>query len=397
MSVKEKTNIAEVQKFKKIALGTLLFAVVVVVGYYSFKYRGRRLKVAGSLSTYYELVETSPIEMDSPDVENTTDVIKRMLDSAQREILIEAFFIESKLGKWFFRKLDKAMKRGVEVKIILNDSRESRKEVEKWKRYLSNPDSLQVRFLNIKSLGSDPSYGIVHSKVMIVDGRFALITSANYSRGGFYENREIGIFTRSETVISALETIFRRDWSETWQSDERKKFNWQRGVIVEGCPEEIDSPDVPNIDDVFLNLVKSAKKFVFAEIYFITDDRFPLFENALKEAVGRGVDVRVIVNVDIVKDRKFKTQRETLERLKDAGVKVRVLNVRYLGKERNYGVVHSKVVLVDDKLILAGSHNWTLSACYENRELSILVENKRLARKLHKILNADFDRAVELY
>jgi len=104
--------------------------------------------------------------------------------------------------------------------------------------------------------------------------------------------------------------------------------------------------------------------------------------NALIEAKNRGVEVEVILdqNVDFVQRRhasdweaKIKSTR-AYKRLKEAGIKV------YYDEPARY--THAKVVIIDKKIVILGSTNWTESSFDNNIETSVLVNSPELAEEI---------------
>lgn len=104
--------------------------------------------------------------------------------------------------------------------------------------------------------------------------------------------------------------------------------------------------------------------------------------NALIEAKNRGVDVEVVLdqNVDFVQRRhasdweaKIKSTR-AYKRLKEAGIRV------YYDEPVRY--THAKVVIIDKKIVILGSTNWTESSFDTNIETSVLVNSPELAEEI---------------
>jgi len=104
--------------------------------------------------------------------------------------------------------------------------------------------------------------------------------------------------------------------------------------------------------------------------------------NALIEAKNRGVDVEVILdqNVDFVQRRhasdwetKIKNTR-AYKRLKEAGIKV------YYDEPARY--THAKAVIIDKKIVILGSTNWTESSFDNNIEASVLINSPELAEEI---------------
>ena len=78
------------------------------------------------------------------------------------------------------------------------------------------------------------------------------------------------------------------------------------------------------------------------------------FNTAFVRAVYRGVRVRAIVNVPLI-----------LPTLKSVGIRARVL--------KDKRTLHSKFILVDDEVLVIGSHNFTRNAFCFNIETSVMI------------------------
>lgn len=120
--------------------------------------------------------------------------------------------------------------------------------------------------------------------------------------------------------------------------------------------------------------------------------------DALIEAKNRGVDVEVILdqNVDFVQRRhasdwetKIKSTR-AYKRLKDAGIKV------YYDEPTRY--THAKCVIIDKKIIILGSTNWTESSFDNNIETSVLINSQELAEEILSYLKTiKIDTKIDEY
>ncbi len=102
----------------------------------------------------------------------------------------------------------------------------------------------------------------------------------------------------------------------------------------------------------------------------------------LIEVKKRGIDVEVILdqNVDFVQRRhtsdwetKIKSTR-AYKRLKDAGIKV------YYDEPTRY--THAKAIVIDKKIVILGSTNWTESAFDNNIETDVLINSEGLAQEI---------------
>ena len=94
----------------------------------------------------------------------------------------------------------------------------------------------------------------------------------------------------------------------------------------------------------------------------------------LAKAVKRGVDVKVILEATGRLDDELNTQnRQTGKLLEEKGVKV------YFDSPRT--TTHTKLIVIDEKVLIMGSHNLTQSALKYNNEISILIERPDLAKR----------------
>lgn len=106
---------------------------------------------------------------------------------------------------------------------------------------------------------------------------------------------------------------------------------------------------------------------------------------ALKEALGRGVRVRLVGSPADPDDTYFIAGAEELKR---AGAEVRYLPSPY---------VHAKVIVKDQKEALLGSLNLSANSIHANRELSVLFsaqETPEAFRRLLAVMEGDFARGL---
>jgi len=95
--------------------------------------------------------------------------------------------------------------------------------------------------------------------------------------------------------------------------------------------------------------------------------------NHLAQAVKRGVNVFVILErTDEPSDDLDIQNRKTGKLLAEKGIKV------YFDSPKK--TTHTKLIVVDQKQIFLGSHNFTQSALKYNNEISVLLERSDLAR-----------------
>ena len=96
--------------------------------------------------------------------------------------------------------------------------------------------------------------------------------------------------------------------------------------------------------------------------------------DALIKAKKRGVDVEVILDVRQKSDRTTKRNLETGKRLTNAGVEVIV--------DTEQITTHSKLLIIDEKIVVIGSTNWTYNALTANHESSVVFDSTEIAAEL---------------
>ncbi len=96
-------------------------------------------------------------------------------------------------------------------------------------------------------------------------------------------------------------------------------------------------------------------------------------------AKNRGVKVAVILELKEGKDRTSERNLQTGKILSSKGVEVIY--------DPPFKTTHAKWMVVDEKLCLVGSTNWTYYALTNNNEVSVLIRSKELAKALVDYFN----------
>jgi hypothetical protein len=96
--------------------------------------------------------------------------------------------------------------------------------------------------------------------------------------------------------------------------------------------------------------------------------------DALARARARGVRVRVLVDRDRPQDPYHSNviNAFAIRRLRESGIRVRV--------DASDRLLHSKFVVIDDRYVVIGSHNWTAGSYFEFDDVSFLVVSPQARR-----------------
>jgi len=127
--------------------------------------------------------------------------------------------------------------------------------------------------------------------------------------------------------------------------------------------------------------IQEAKKSIYVAMYLINVEPAPTPQNpasilleGLINAHKRGVSVKLILD-----DTKFSISYNAYKRLRQASVPV------YLDSPR--AVLHGKAIVIDSRISILGSFNWSRASLSDNYEFATYSEDPRLAQTLLDYFN----------
>ena len=132
------------------------------------------------------------------------------------------------------------------------------------------------------------------------------------------------------------------------------------------------------------SLLNEASKSVFVVMYsFRYYPEYPLSPSNillqdLLNAKKRGVNVEVLLDVSNFDEKGAKENQKTGEILSRNGVKVHYDKIDVS--------THAKVVVIDSRYAVVGSHNWTYYGLSKNNEFSVVIDSEELAKELEKYI-----------
>jgi len=108
--------------------------------------------------------------------------------------------------------------------------------------------------------------------------------------------------------------------------------------------------------------INQAQAFINIAMYIFTDREIAL---PLIKARERGVKVRLYLDKDQV-DYKYSQSRFLVQK----GIKTRISSNKY--------IMHNKFAIIDNRLLLTGSYNWTFSANNRNDENLLVIDDPEI-------------------
>ncbi len=149
----------------------------------------------------------------------------------------------------------------------------------------------------------------------------------------------------------------------------------------------IFSPD--NSESLLLSLIDNASTKLYIEQMYIYNETSTIdILQAIINAHGRGVDVKVIVGED------NDESGETADNLTNYGIPVRV-SVEDAGNGNYFDTMHNKGIISDDQVLIS-SINWSPTSIFYNRESGLIVESSLVADYFEMLFDYDWI-ASEVY
>ena len=156
------------------------------------------------------------------------NVAKELIRNAKKSILLTGYSVSGFILKIIDLLIEKSQK-GVLVKIFFNDL-QSQSSVKKILEYRS-------KFLQVYDYTNrEDKMAALHAKIIVVDKKEALISSANLSYHGMSGNIEIGTCISSEKIAMQIEELFKDLlFNKTFCISRSLTFNKERACLSEIC------------------------------------------------------------------------------------------------------------------------------------------------------------------
>lgn len=307
------------------------------------------------------------------------------IEQAEKRILLASYIFDSKkTGKSIAAALDRAQRRGVEVKVILDGLGEYM-YIPRIGHTLHRLGIDFVRFNPITLI--PPSLHINmrnHRKVMIVDSKIGFTGGQNIgdhhladAKDNSHSVRDIH-FSLTGQIIDELEWSFWKDWHYCIGDHNTPSFEPQHELNPESDIWTRLIMDGPNKDlDKLSHLIVGQVSAATKRICIMTPYFLPALDlvGALIAAELRGVEVTVLLprnnNIKLADWASRNSIRELLE----AGVDIRYIEGTF---------VHSKLLLIDDKYSLIGTANIDPRSLRLNYELGVEVFSAAFNQRLRE-------------
>lgn len=244
-----------------------------------------------------------------------------------------------------------------------------------------NVDLRQVRQLDRAGIPvvEDDRGAIMHDKFVVIDGQVVWTGSWNLTDNGTYRNNNNAVRIVAPALAENYTTEFEEMFldkafgptspANTPHPQVRVEVQGDGTVLLENyfAPED-------HVADKILDLVGKADTSIRFLAYSFTDDRLG---DLLKDKKKAGLEIQ-----GVFEERGSDTEYSEYGRLRRARPSLDVLT------DGNPYVMHHKVFILDDEIVILGSFNFTANADEANDENIVVVHSPEVAA----LYRAEFER-----
>ena len=299
-----------------------------------------------------------------------TDQLIDDINHAQYSIVLTSYQAEpvDELEKNSNTGVIKAMldaeKRGVKVTMIFNGFLKTNKLYSYWH---NKTQSIERQWCHSNSIiCSFPSAdeGVYHDKIAVIDDHITYIFTGNFPWDYCHslqpttqtKHCRVNLIARftDKTTANYLKNLIIFDASKTHDIGEWDAGNEPKFLLIS-----------PLNHKKYINFIANSKQSLLVFQPFLMDHLPFSIEDALRNALNRGVQINIITN----KSSNQGLNQQFIKMLQDYP---KQLSIRYAP---SLFFIHAKIMIRDQKEMVLGSINWTYWSLYKNREVSIIHTN----------------------
>ncbi|RQS15238.1 cardiolipin synthase [Burkholderia sp. Bp8991] len=232
-----------------------------------------------------------------------------------------------------------------------------------------------------------------HRKIVVVDGNRAFVGGLNVGIEYLGANRRLSPWRDTHIeirgpVVASIQYVFAEDWH--WATQTLPPLAAPPETLPDDAMHCLAVPMGPADKQetgslFFVEAINAARERIWITTPYLVPDEAVIA--ALKLAVMRGVDVRILIPSRRDHYVVFEASKLYARDLVDAGVKV----FRY-----RPGFLHQKVLLIDRVAAAIGSANLDNRSFRLNFEIMVLTVDRAFAAEVEAMLDADFALAYEV-
>ncbi|MGK7898872.1 MAG: DUF655 domain-containing protein [Xenococcus sp. (in: cyanobacteria)] len=337
------------------------------------------------------------------------------------------------------KALVKQSDKGIKVRVIIENNYHDRlRDKQDYQEYMAFVDQNKDGNLNQKELNERDALviiknanipliddtadntkgtGLMHHKFMVIDNQTVITGSANLTLSGTYGDCT-NLETRGNTnnvltfTSSEFAQLFTDEFNYMWGDGVVKKPDSRFGihkperfpktvmidnipVTVKFSPNRKSTPWELTTNGVIDQQLNKAQTSIDLALFIFSEQKLV---DTLQKAVQRGVQIRALIAPEFA----FRYYSEGLDMLgvslpnecryevnnKPWQVPIKTVGIPNLPKGDK---LHHKVAIIDQKIVITGSHNWSVAANGNNDETLLIIEDPLIAQHYQR----EFDQLYE--
>jgi len=305
----------------------------------------------GVKGTWFELYFTNPESpLSSQGTGGVDGPLVDAIDNAKLSVDVAAYSLSLNSVRF---ALINAHNRGVTVRMVMESTNMDR----------SDPQELINAGIPIVG---DEQQGLMHDKFMVIDKSEVWLGSMNFTDSGTYDDNNHIMRIHSTKIAENYTTEFEEMFNENLFGENVRAATPHPELTID----KVDVKNYFSPDDGVLNALALVVDSAQESIYFLA---FSFTSNELGDIV-REKDAAGLTVKGVMEDEQVRSNQGTeYDPFLQAGLDVRV--------DGNAGQMHHKVFIIDEKIVVLGSYNFSQSAETRNDENVLIIYNEAIAKQ----------------
>ena len=322
---------------------------------------------AGSQTDWLQVYFTNPNPPDN--VGNGIDQYV-VADVGQAKNSIDVTSFDLNLPS-FVNALVAANQHGVKVRVVVDEVNGSQKLSASESPTGQDFDAVQtLNAAGITVVDGGRSSGLMHDKMIIIDGKILYMGSWNMSYTDTFRNNNNLLRITDPTLIANYQAKFNELFVDKRFGTHAQVGSQTPRMTIGGVQVENYFSPVDNVMDKLVSYVQGAQTSIRFIIFTYTDTNLA---NAMIARYQAGIDTQGVIE-------NRGASNGAMVPLFCAKVPVKLDGNKY--------TMHHKVIVIDGSIVITGSFNFTVSADKENDDNVLVIHNADLA----KLYLQEFDR-----
>ncbi|MCF7795787.1 hypothetical protein K9M42_01730 [Patescibacteria group bacterium] len=286
--------------------------------------------------------------------ENGEKILINYLNLAKEEVNINIYLFSNKN---IIKKIKNLAKNNVKINIII----EKEPFGGGYLNYKTVSELSNIKNIEIKNIIN--IYSLNHAKYIIIDNKISIIMTSNLTGSGLNSSRDFIFATKNKEITKSLNTLFKNDF--------KVKYFWENNIPENLVISPINSRKILEI------LIKNAKNSLELYAENFNDERII---NLLNKKSEENVKIKIILSEDI------SSNKYTIKKF-HKNIETKLIKKPYQ---------HSKVIIVDRKILYTGSVNFSMQSMDQNREVGIILKDKKFIKKIVNIFEKDWNNTLSI-